>query len=93
MAPAAFECRLQHWQAQPGRLLGSGSAIEYAHGIAVGEVFEGFQRGWVVLAQRAAQRVGLPITRPDQALVCAGEDFDRLGISAVAGDAAMARRR
>ena len=55
----------------------------------MGEVLEGFQRGRVVLAQRTAQRVGLPGTRPDQTLVGAGQHLDRLRIGAVAGDPAM----
>ncbi len=89
LAPNAFERGLEHRRAQPGGLLGAGGAIQHPQGVAVGEVLEGLERGRVVLAQRAAQRVGLPVTRPDQALVCPGQYFDRLGISAVAGDRAM----
>jgi hypothetical protein len=38
------------------------------------------------LAQRAAQRVDVPLPAPDQALVRSGQDLDRLGQRAVAGD-------
>jgi hypothetical protein len=40
----------------------------------VGEVLEGHQGGRVVLAQRAAQGVGVPSACPDQVLVGAGEN-------------------
>jgi hypothetical protein len=55
----------------------------------VGEVLEGHQGARVVLAQRTAQGVGVPRAGPDQVLVGAGEDFDRFGVGAVAGDGAV----
>ena len=47
------------------------------------------ERRRVVLPQRRAQRVGLPVARPDQHLVGPGEHLDRLDDLAVAGDRAM----
>ena len=52
----------------------------------MGEVLEGHQGGRVVLAQRAAQGVGVPGACPDQVLVGAGENFDRFRIGTAAGD-------
>ena len=55
----------------------------------MGEVLEGHQRGWVILAQRAAQPIGVLGARPDQVLMRSGENFDRLRIGAVGGDRAV----
>jgi len=55
----------------------------------VGQVLEGHQGGRVVLAQSAAQGVGVSRACPDQVLVGAGENFDRFRIGAVAGDRAV----
>ena len=71
----------------PGSPLdGAGGTIEHSQRVAVGEVLEGLQRGRVVLAQRVTQGVGVPGTRPDQALMRPGEHLDRLRVGAVAGD-------
>ena len=69
LPPTAFERGLDRRQVQVGALLGGGCAIQHPQRIAVGQVLEGLQRGRVVLAQRAAQRVGVPRACPDQALM------------------------
>ena len=89
LPPTAFERGLDRGQAQVGALLGGRGATQHPQGIAVGQVLEGLQRGRVVLAQRAAQRVGVPGACPDQVLMCPGEHLDRLRVGAVAGDRAM----
>ena len=70
-------------------LLGGRCAPQHPQGIAVGQVLEGHQCGRVVLAQRAAQRVGVAGACPDQALMGPGEHLDRLRVETVAGDRAM----
>ena len=55
----------------------------------MGQVLEGRQRGRVILAQRATQRIGVPGACPGQVLMRPGEHLDRLRVSAVAGDRAV----
>ena len=55
----------------------------------MGVVLKGHQDGRVVLAQRAAQGVGVPSACSDRVLVGAGENFDRFRIRTVAGDWAV----
>ena len=64
---------------------GRGSAAQNGQGIAVVQVVERLQRHRVILAQCAAQCVGVPGAGPDQVLVCPGQDLDRLDLWAVAG--------
>ena len=86
VAATAFERGLDRGQAQPGALLGAGARPSTAKGVAVGEVLEGHQGGRVVLAQRAAQGVGVPSACPDRVLMGPGENLDRFRIGTVAGD-------
>src|SRR6478672_8450229 len=85
----AFERGLDRRQVQVGPLLRGRCAPQHPQGIAVGEVLEGQQGGRVVLAQRAAHRVGVAGACPDQALMGPGEHLDRLRVETVAGDRAM----
>jgi len=73
LSPSAFECRSDLGQAQTSCLDRSGSATQDGQGIAVVQVVEGLQRGWVVLAQCRTQCVGVPGAGPDQVLVSSGE--------------------
>ena len=66
-----------------------GGAAEHGQCVTVGQVVERVERGRVVLAQRPAQRVGVPVAGPDQILVPPRQHLDRLGVGAVPGDRAM----
>ena len=50
------------------------------------QIVERLQRARVVLTQRRAQGIGVPVTSPDQILMCPGQDLDRFSGGAVAGD-------
>jgi hypothetical protein len=64
--------------------------LEHGQGVAAAHLgAEGGQRPRVELSQQAAELVDLPSAGPDQALVGAGQDLDRLGQLAVAGDGAV----
>ena len=65
---------------------GLGARPSTPKGVAVGEVLKGHQGGRVVLAQRAAQGVGVPSACPDRVLMGPGENLDRFRIGTVAGD-------
>ena len=62
---------------------------EHRQRVAIPEITEGVQRGGVVLAQGAAQHVGVPGAGPDQVLVPSGQHLDRLGVGSVTGDRSM----
>jgi hypothetical protein len=63
---------------------------EHGQGVAAAQVAtDGGQRPGVELPQQAAQLVELALAGPDQALVGPGQDLDRLGQGAVAGDWAV----
>lgn len=53
------------------------------------EIIERFQRGWVELSERGTRLVELPPARPDQALMSAGEDLDRVAEFAISRDRRM----
>jgi hypothetical protein len=55
-----FERGLNAAQGQMSTLSWGGGPAQHTQGIAVRQVLEGRQRGRVVLAQRRAQRVGVP---------------------------------
>jgi hypothetical protein len=78
---------------RPGQLaalLGRGRQLQHRQGLRLGQLgAQRRERARVVLPQRAAQRVGVPLPGPDQALVGAGEHLDRLGLRAVGGDLAV----
>ena len=89
LAPSGFERRPDLRHTQPARVGGGRGATQNGQRVAVGQIVERLQRGGVVLAQRAAQAVGVAGARPDQILVRSGQHLDRLGVAAVAGDPAM----
>jgi hypothetical protein len=68
------------------RVGGLGQQFEGVRGV---EVVERIERGREVLAQRMPQPLGLAGAFPDQRLMCAGNDFHRIGVGAVAGDRAQ----
>ena len=80
LAPSGFERSPDLRQTQPPGVGGGGGAAQDGQRVAVGQIVERLQRGGVVLAQRAAQRVGVAGARPDQILVRPGQHLDRLGI-------------
>ena len=69
--------------------IGAGSPAQHGQRIAVVQVVERLECSRVILAQCPAQCVGVPGAGPDQILVCPGEDLDRFGRRAVAGDRAV----
>lgn len=63
---------------------------QHRQGLGVGQLCaKGGQRGRVELPKGIAQPVDLALTGPDQRLVGAGEDLDRLGQLRVASDRAV----
>lgn len=90
-APASADQRAPH--RCPGQLaaqLRGWRQLQHRKGLGLGELgAERGQRARMELAQGAAQRVDVPLPRPDQVLVGAGQDLDRLGERAVAGDLAV----
>ena len=89
MAPSGFERSPDLRHAQPLRVGGGRGATQDGQRVAVGQILERLQRRRIVLPQRAAQTVGVAGARPDQILMRAGQYLDRLGRTAVTGDAAV----
>jgi hypothetical protein len=79
-----------HRPGEPAALLRGRGQLQHGQSLGLGQL--GTQRGQragVELPQRAPQRVDVPLPRPDQVLVGAGQHLDRLGQGAVAGDLAV----
>jgi hypothetical protein len=78
---------------RPGELpalLRGGCQLQHRQGLRLGQLSaQRGQRARVELPKCAAQRVDVPLPRPDQALVGTGQDLDRLRQRAVAGNLAM----
>jgi hypothetical protein len=53
------------------------------------QIVERFQRAWVVLGQRRAQRIAVLVAGPDQILMRTGQNLERLGTIGVTSDSAM----
>ena len=89
LASAAAQRSTDLGDAQPCRLTRAWRRRQHAQRVAVRELGEGLQCAREVLAQRAAQPVGLADAVPDQLLVRPGEDAHRARVVAVAGDRAV----
>lgn len=71
---------------QPGALSRGRCLGQDRERIAVREIIEGHQRGRVVLTQRVAQPVGVPVAGPDQVLMPPRHNLHPLPLRTVPGD-------
>ena len=89
MSASGFECGPDLGHTQGGRLQRARSTAQNCQGVTVVQIVERLQRARVVLAQRRTQRIGVPVGRPDQILMCPSQDLDRLAVSGVTGNPAV----